>query len=175
MSEVRSATAHIGGDDYDIFLVTDGTLGLGVVDVVAQVGGWKHVWLDERTYERIEDNPKLDELFGERAKEWEVGKQYLVEDVSMTSFFQDAVRRKEAEPKPKEKADRITALHVKANALLVQAAEHNREPSAVVAESFGIRLAELRAEMAELQAALDAAEDVLGLASTAVLDAFDAV
>lgn len=158
-----------------VYTVVNGSLGLGVVEVI-QTPQQRDVWLDEDTLERIEDNPRLFEQFSKQIFQWEPGMKFLMEDVSYTSFFKDAVAAEEARKRVDAarveiEVDTLDMLKKKADALVVQAAQHNAEPSALVAESFAIRLGELRATLADLEQRFDEVRDTVGLASTAVAEA----
>jgi hypothetical protein len=154
----------------NILTTEDGQLGLGVVEVI-DGGGRRGVWLDEQTLERIEQNPKLAELWRSAVKEWGTGMVYLMEDVSFSSFFKDAVA-KEKEVRGDDDADRLDALSVKVNALLIQAAQYNKAPTARMAEVFGVRLAELTVEVDQVERKVAEIRAALELAGVAVMEAF---
>jgi hypothetical protein len=154
----------------NILTTEDGQLGLGVVEVI-DLANRRDVWLDEQTLERIEQNPKLTELWRSAVKEWGTGMVYLMEDVSFSSFFKDAVA-KEKEVRGDDDADRLDALSVKVNALLIQAAQYNKAPTARMAEVFGVRLAELTVEVDQVERKVAEIRAALELAGVAVMEAF---
>lgn len=170
----REATSQYVDGDQTIYTVENGALGVGVVEVLQTPSG-RDIWLDEQTLERIESNPKLDEQFTEDVRRWDPGMKYLMEDVSYTSFFKDAVTREQMEKRNRKadviEVDPVDRLKRDADSLLIQAAEFNATPSAVVMESFGSRLGELQSEVAELERRLAQVKDTLGLAGTAIVEA----
>lgn len=170
----REATSHYVDGDQTIYTVKDGGLGLGVVEVLQTPSG-RDIWLDEQTLERIESNPRLDEQFTSDVRRWDPGMKYLMEDVSYTSFFKDAVSRQQMEKRNAKadvvEVDPVDRLKREASSLLIQAAEYNAEPAPIVMQTFGARLGELQSELAELERRLEEVRDTLGLASTAIMEA----
>lgn len=170
----RKPTSETSGDGFTLYTVKNGSLMLGVVEVIVTPAS-KDVWLDEETNDRLEDNPKLFEKFIEDCETWSAGVKYLMEDVSYAPSFQDA-KAKDARERHEGAAgavevDTIDLLLKRARALVVSAAEYNAEPSAFMAEAFALRLADIRSELTELQRRVGEVEEAVGLASSAVMDA----
>lgn len=123
----------------------------------------------DNTWETFSYDPEAVDYFLDEMRAGGSGMKFVVADAGP---YARAVRREAAATGNDQTGtkDRIEQLRAKAEALVIQAASLNRNPTPVQRQMFAVRYARLGVEMAELRADLDRVGDSISLAAAALAD-----
>lgn len=136
-----------------------------LVDQVSQ-----QVWLSADTHTTISDHVDADVQLSTDLERWGSGMKYTVTE---SGKYGEAARAAMPNKPVAELVDPAVLLERDANALLVQVANLNREPSESQLRLFAERLADCQGRLTALSDQLSSIESTIDLAAVAVTDSLD--
>lgn len=143
--------------------------GMPYMAILVDANG-QQIWLSADTHTTISDHVEADVQLSMDLEKWGSGMKYTVTE---SGKYGEAARAAMPSKPVAELVDPAVLLERDANALLVQVANLNREPSESQLRLFAERLADCQGRLSALSDQLASIESTIDLAAVAVTDSLD--